>query len=58
MNMYGSQIWKLYNKNITIFILHGEKQFAIYIQRDIYLLKNIIQCYPIDIILEKNMYKV
>ena len=32
MNIYGSQIWKFYNKEVNIFfILHGKKQFAKYI---------------------------
>ena len=39
MNIFGSQIWKFYNNEVNIFILHGEKQFAKYIN---YHIKNTI----------------
>ena len=31
VNIYGSHIWEFHNKELNIFILHGEKQFAKYI---------------------------
>ena len=31
VNIYGSQIWKFYNKEVNICILHDEKKFAKYI---------------------------
>ena len=59
MNIYGCQIWKFYNKEVNIFYTHGEKQFAKYINYHIIrtnniLINHIIQCYPIDIILEEK----
>ena len=62
MNIYGSQIWKFYNNEVNIFFTAWRKAI-----RQIYklpyrthniLINHIIQCYPIDIILEKKMYKV
>ena len=55
MNIYGSQIWKFYNKEVNIFYTAWRKAI-----RQIYrlpyrthniLINHIIQCYPIDIIL-------
>ena len=61
MNIYGSQIWKFYNKEVNIFYTAWRKAI-----RQIYrlpyrthniLINHIIQCYPIDIILEKRCIK-
>ena len=60
MNIYGSQIWKFYNKEVHIFILHGENKFDKYIHNynrtHNILINHIIQCYHIDIILGKSLY--
>ena len=62
MNIYGSQIWKFYNKEVNIFYTAWRKAI-----RQIYklpyrthniLINHIIQCYPIDIILEKRCIRV
>ena len=61
MNIYGSQIWKFYNKEVHIFYTAWRKAI-----RQIYklpyrthniLINHIIQCYPIDLILEKRCIK-
>ena len=61
MNIYGSQIWKFYNKEVNIFYTAWRKAI-----RQIYklpyrthniLINHIIQCYPNDIILEKRCIK-
>ena len=57
MKIYGRQIWTFYNKEVNIFYTAWRKAI-----RQIYnlpyrthniLINHIIQCYPIDIILEK-----
>ena len=62
MNIYGSQIWKFYNKEVNIFLYcMAKSNTAIYkfpYRTHNILINHIIQCYPIDIILDKNMYKV
>ena len=61
MNIYGSQIWRFYNKEVNIFYTAWRKAIRQiyklpYRTRNI-LINHIIQCYPIDIILEKRCIK-
>ena len=62
MNIYGSQIWKFYNNEVNIFYTAWQKAicqiYTLPYRRHNILINHIIQCYPIDIILEKKMYKV
>ena len=61
MNIYGSQIRKLYNKEVNILYTAWRNIRHIYklpYRTHNMLINHIIQCYPIDIILEKNMYTV
>ena len=58
MNIYGSKIWKFYNKEVKIMYTAIRQLYKLPYRTHNILINNIIQCYPIDIILEKKMYKV
>ena len=57
VNIYGSQIWKFYNKEVNIFYTAWRKAicqiYKLPYRTHNILINHIIQCYPIDIILEK-----
>ena len=57
VNIYGSQIWKFYNKEVHIFYTAWRKAicqiYKLPYRTHNILINHIIQCYPIDIILEK-----
>ena len=62
VNIYGSQIWKFYNKEVNICYTAWRKAicqiYKLPYRTPNILINHIIQCYPIDIILEKNVCKV
>ena len=61
MNIYGSQIWKLYNNEVNIFYTAWRKAIRqihkLPYRTHTILINHIIQCYLIDIILEKRCIK-